>query len=408
MSQERLSSFFTGAAAKRLSEVEVNPAKSNQHEFQGTASMRAFLGDVSERRRIRARFVHLTDDSEPFVEDSEVTYYDARATQPQRSAEYRLYYPRNEVMKLARSGDLLLIAQRPDGTLVVVIATAESSIESQIRWLFELGGIDSHAFRLTEDAVFTSGLKPVDAEVLIAAFGIEPDITEDSVTTETIDRFGLGLPTTAIFSKFARSLVPDADPVNAPDQTLLKWWETEYQAFQALERHIVSARLESGFQGAKAVEDFLSFSLSVQNRRKSRSGHAFENHLAEIFNAHELAFSVQSRTERGAKPDFLFPGQAAYIDSSFPPEQLRMLGAKTTAKDRWRQVLPEADRIPLKHLATLEPAISQSQTDEMRDLGVQLVVPAPLHMTYSDIQQQWLWTVADFITEVQLIGARAI
>jgi hypothetical protein len=33
-----------------------------------------------------------------------------------------------------------------------------------------------------------------------------------------------------------------------------------------------------------------------------------------------------------------------------------MLGAKTTCKDRWRQVLTEAIKIPHKHLFTLETA----------------------------------------------------
>ena len=54
-----------------------------------------------------------------------------------------------------------------------------------------------------------------------------------------------------------------------------------------------------------------------------------------------------------------------------------MLGVKSTSKDRWRQVLTEADRIPQKHLCTLEAVISAKQTDEMPQLT--LVVPAGLH-----------------------------
>ena len=78
-----------------------------------------------------------------------------------------------------------------------------------------------------------------------------------------------------------------------------------------------------------------------------------------------------------------------------------MLGAKTTAKDRWRQVTSEADRIALKHLITLEPAVSVAQTDEMTALGVQLVVPRPLHSSFTDEQQNWLWTFADFLADVE-------
>lgn len=399
MSGSKFSAYFTGAAAKRLSEVEVDPTKSNQHEFQVTSAARAFLGETRDRVTLDARFVYLEDAADPFSVVSHITYYDARAAQTHRSSEYRLYYPDNEVVRSARPGDLLLIAQKPNGSLVVVIAAAGSTIESQVEWLFDFGALPLHGFAVAESEVFRTHLAPVDAGVLLDAFGIEPDVTTEDISEATIARFGLNMPSTAAFSEFARSLVPSLDPVHAPDTTLMGWWDAEYRAFQSLERHIVSVRLETGFTGDRAVEDFLSSSLSVQNRRKSRSGHAFENHLAKVFAANGLRFTPQGKTERNAKPDFLFPGQTEYDDPHFPADDLFMLAAKTTAKDRWRQLLSEADRVPKKHLITLEPAISSRQTDEMQSLGVQLVVPEPLHVTYTDRQQDWLWTVADFISE---------
>ena len=78
-----------------------------------------------------------------------------------------------------------------------------------------------------------------------------------------------------------------------------------------------------------------------------------------------------------------------------------MLGAKSTLKDRWRQVLSEALRIPEKHLLTLEPGISENQTDEMQAKKLQLVVPKRLHNTYRLTQQTWLMDVADFISVVR-------
>ena len=78
-----------------------------------------------------------------------------------------------------------------------------------------------------------------------------------------------------------------------------------------------------------------------------------------------------------------------------------MLGAKSTLKDRWRQVLSEALRIPEKHLLTLEPGISENQTDEMQAKKLQLVVPKRLHNTYRLTQQSWLMDVADFISVVR-------
>ena len=79
-----------------------------------------------------------------------------------------------------------------------------------------------------------------------------------------------------------------------------------------------------------------------------------------------------------------------------------MLGAKSTCKDRWRQVLPEAAKIPHKHLFTLEPGISEDQTDQMRVVSLQLVVPKPVSESYSQSQKEWLWDLSNFIDHVRI------
>jgi hypothetical protein len=78
-----------------------------------------------------------------------------------------------------------------------------------------------------------------------------------------------------------------------------------------------------------------------------------------------------------------------------------MLGAKSTLKERWRQVLTEAEKIPRKHLCTLEPAISRNQTDEILKHAVQLVIPEPLHQTYAESQKGQLWSVTAFVEFVK-------
>ena len=78
-----------------------------------------------------------------------------------------------------------------------------------------------------------------------------------------------------------------------------------------------------------------------------------------------------------------------------------MLGSKTTAKDRWRQVLEEADRIEKKHLITLEGAISENQTNEMISRKLQLVVPKGIQSTYTEKQQSWLFSIEDFLKLVK-------
>ncbi len=77
-----------------------------------------------------------------------------------------------------------------------------------------------------------------------------------------------------------------------------------------------------------------------------------------------------------------------------------MLAAKSTCKDRWRQVLSEAERIKIKHLCTLEEGISPAQTAEMARQHLQLVVPKRIHESYREEQRRRLLTVEDFIAEV--------
>jgi len=74
-----------------------------------------------------------------------------------------------------------------------------------------------------------------------------------------------------------------------------------------------------------------------------------------------------------------------------------VLGAKTTCKDRWRQILNEAERVETKHLATIQPAISNNQLDEMRDAGVVLVVPEEVRLTYQAERRNPVLNLAEFI-----------
>ncbi len=113
-------------------------------------------------------------------------------------------------------------------------------------------------------------------------------------------------------------------------------------------------------------------------------------------NVVSVRYARTPRTESKSKPDFIFPGIEEYGDLEYDPLHLTMLGVKSSCKDRWRQVLAEADRIEKKHLLTLEAAISETQTDEMRSKKLQLVLPNELHDTYSEAQQSWIINVSQF------------
>ena len=143
MSRDALRDSFTGVAFKRLSAVEAHPERSNQHEFNGTRPLRDLLG--ADRETLPARFLYLDDESdEPLTAQGSLTWYDARERHPTRT-EYRLFYPDNPVSAMAVEGDLLLIARRPDGSLLVIIARAGSTAARQVLLLF---GIAAPQLRL--------------------------------------------------------------------------------------------------------------------------------------------------------------------------------------------------------------------------------------------------------------------
>jgi len=398
-----LSEYFAGVAAKHLSSVEADRTRSNQHEYQATSRMLAFMGRPSERTRLDARFLYLTDNEpEPLIHDAFLTLYDSRKGQPHRSPEYRFYFPSSPVSEKAFAGDLLVIAKMRNGGLLVIIAEAESSYCGQLQWLFGFSGLDAPGFLIKNDLESEDNRIAFTSRFILETIGVVVEPVSDSYLDVMLERFGGEFPKTRIFSEYARSTVDTGhlDPLADVDTILMTWMEREEMLFRTLEHHLVSVRLAEGFQrdvtGKLDVEGFISFSLSVQNRRKSRVGFALENHLELLFTLNGLHFDRGAITENRSKPDFIFPGIKEYLNPSCNPLQLTMLGVKSTCKDRWRQILSEAKRIDVKHLLTLESAISIHQTNEMQSQNVSLVIPRELHSTYTSKQQNWLMSVTDF------------
>lgn len=188
------------------------------------------------------------------------------------------------------------------------------------------------------------------------------------------------------------------------DLRLLKRRDCEFEIFKSLEQAVELPIIKLGFE---SVDQFINRANSVLQRRKSRSGHSLELHAREIFIEENLRegqdFQHQPESDSGKRPDFLFPSQSAYRDANFPAHKLRMLAAKTTCKDRWRQVINEAERIEIKHLLTLQEGISEGQFREMTAAKVQLVVPLPLVESYPKSVQPHLQTLESFISDVRLL-----
>jgi len=394
-----LSQYFEKVAAKRLSAVEVDSTRSHQHEFNGTKELREVLGtnDNGEKMYFNAKFVWMGQENEAITAEGQLSWYDSRFGKP-RAAEWRLYFPTTDVSELSKPGDLMIIAKRTDNSVMIIVSAAGSTIENQLLWLFGLPvntGINFTLQFIEEDD------KEVDFAVrfILDELGIDVEEPEADYLDSILEKFAGKLPTTKEFSLLTRQTLKDINPKDDPDATIIAWMNHEEKLFRRMERHDVDKRLREGFisNDETDVDGFIKFSLSIQNRRKSRAGLALENHLEEIFRIHEVYFDRVVETENKSKPDFLFPGGKFYHDNYFPVELLTILGVKTSCKERWRQVLAEAKKIDVKHLLTLEPGISENQTDEMQAHRLQLVLPESMHETYLEKQRSWLINIKEFI-----------
>lgn len=224
----------------------------------------------------------------------------------------------------------------------------------------------------------TFNLAPDQTNQLIDVAGIvKPDVKIAQLLQEFITHYN-DFPETRIMAAGARDCynkafnITDVTLTKKPDDILLNWVDTEYRLFRFMEEKVYAHIMTKPFG---SIDSFVQMANEVLNRRKSRAGKSLEHHLADIFTKNGLVFEEQAVTEDNKKPDFLFPNGECYHNLQFPADDLIVLGAKTTCKDRWRQVLTEANRVDAKFLFTLQQGISKNQLKEMRDSCLTLVVP---------------------------------
>lgn len=395
-----LSHYFTRIVAKRLSHSEIN---SNQHELNGTVLLRDILSNELNQNII-GKIVYLTDNEDEIISnDCTFSWYDARINNPNRSPEYRLYYSDNEIIsEKSFTDDLVLICFTPANEIIVFIVAKDSTIESQLLSLLNISQI-RRTLSINNIQIEQIHLDFVKKNIL-SYIGIEATerVTDEAIKylDNMIALFGGTFPTTIAFSAYARGTFEEneIDVINNPDEALMLWWNREGELMELFENHILQPLLDGGFENKEA---FLKTALSVVNRRKSRAGHSLENHLKVIFETHGLDFTKGGKTEGNSKPDYLFPNIEAYHDETFDVAKLTLLGVKTTAKDRWRQVLAEGAKILNKHLITLEPAISIAQTTEMTNNNLTLVIPTPVQEKYKPEQLEYIISLKQFIEMVK-------
>lgn len=253
------------------------------------------------------------------------------------------------------------------------------------------------------------GIGSTETNRMIDRSAVLPEAREQIAIQEFIDALTVDFPTSDVMSAAARDIqnrvYNHLEYIRAnPDRKIIEWTNTEYALFRAIEHARYGDIISAGFA---STDEFITMANMVLNRRKSRAGRSLEHHLSAIFDGNDIQYTAQAVTEGNKKPDFLFPSQNAYHNTAFPADKLISLAAKTTCKDRWRQILNEADRLRglPKYLCTLQQGISPAQMDEMQAENVILVVPRPYIASYPADRRDRVWTVAKFVDYVRKVEA---
>lgn len=318
-----------------------------------------------------------------FETESRFTYYGQGSRNEYRLTRFGRGFP---FLKDENVGDLLIIAKVEDKYYEAFVISSDEDIEE----FFNTFGISG-----------TETNKIIQKNPTIS---IEEKL--QLLFQEFIEKLDVDFPPTIELASGARDIFGKASPsqnnniLKNLDNVILNWLKTEFDLFKAIENNRYNQLIQNQFQ---TVDDLIKTANTILNRRKSRAGKSLEHHLSKVFITRNLKFTTQATTEDKKKPDFIFPSIETYFSEPIGSSNLVFLGAKTTCKDRWRQIVGEADKIPNKHLFTLQQGISSNQLNEMNKSGVTLVVPKPYLKSFPKEYQGSIWTLEKFVSYVSEI-----
>ncbi|WP_420472399.1 type II restriction endonuclease [Brevundimonas sp. FT23042] len=162
-----------------------------------------------------------------------------------------------------------------------------------------------------------------------------------------------------------------------------------FRRFQLQSGAVALVRLIAGDQSAgisaativrrliERVRDVDALMLSASQQRRSRAGYSFEHHIEAMLTAGRVPFQKQVIIEAKKRPDFILPS-LKHLRGLYPGDAAGLiLSAKTTLRERWKQVQREKGAQEL-FLATVDEKIASNAIEDMADLGIKLVVPESL------------------------------
>ena len=313
------------------------------------------------------------DGAEPITVRERYTLYDARRNVPGR-IEWRMYYTNLGVASHARVDDLMLLF-RPDARstdLVAVIARQGTVVERALAK--QLAGCEPEELgaRLFVDS---GNIDPSTRRLLLRALKDSDspfEVTETAVQSHPLfDRLvGYGaMPSTKEMAAAARQILADlgVTPLD-PDEFVQTALDVETALFMAIESEMGDRELnEVVREGRYDFHKVMQICTSFSQRRRSRRGQSLENHFRYVLEDLKIPHGYQCVTERGRKPDFIFPSCEDYHNPGYPGRLLRMVGCKTLVRERHSQWLGEALRVSMKYALCVDAGLSDQLVRRYRN-----------------------------------------
>lgn len=392
-------------AAKVLAEVEVSSHRSNQHELNA-GRLRTALRFPSEKVEGPLELVYVPgEEGDPEVERTTYSLYDSRKGKP-RPPEYRLYYKSRDLQGRAAPGDVLIITRSPgSAALRALIIPRTSPAGSVLRGILQDLSIELDTRFRTVQAV----IRRSDLEHLVSATADRSEVLDAGRILDALDpemvRRSLETGSVPGTAAMASEAVRICDELSGggldPDRQLVQLLDIETAVFQHLERLIGQAAIDAAVRvGGARFDEMVELVMSRLQARRSRRGQSLQNHFGAILEREGVPFDAQGTTERGEKPDFLIPGEEEYHDPAFPADRLRMVACKSVVKERWRQILNEAERIPDKYLLTVDEGLTDATIAAMKASSLRTFIPAPL----INVHYAGRSAVGDLGTVVELVN----
>lgn len=122
--------------------------------------------------------------------------------------------------------------------------------------------------------------------------------------------------------------------------------------------------------------------LSASQQRKSRAGYSFEHQIEAMLIAGNIPFAKQVVMDAKKRPDFVLPSLKHLRADLAGPARGLILSAKTTLRERWKQVEREMGGSDL-FLATVDETIAANAIEDMASMNITLVVPESLKASRS-------------------------